>query len=44
MVINISIHDSFKNYSYHNVFNKKNISTFDLVKLFLYLGNTLANV
>ena len=44
MVINISIHDSVENYSCHNVFNIKNINTFDLVNFFLYLGNTLANV
>ena len=31
MVINISIHDSVKNYSCHNAFNEKNINTFDVV-------------
>ena len=31
MVINISIHDSIENYSCHNVFNKNNINTFDVL-------------
>ena len=31
MVINISIHDSVENYSCHNVFNKNNINTFDVL-------------
>ena len=31
MVINITIHDLVKNYSCRNVFNKKNINTFDVL-------------
>ena len=31
MVINIDINDSVKNYSCHNVFNKKNTNTFDVL-------------
>ena len=31
MVINIDINDSVKNYSSHNVFNKKNTNTFDVL-------------
>ena len=31
MAINITIDDSVKNYSCHNVFNEKNISTFDVL-------------
>ena len=32
MAINISIHDSVKNYSCDNVFNEKIINTFDVLK------------
>ena len=31
MAINISTHKSIKNYSYLNVFNKKNINTSDIL-------------
>ena len=31
MAINISIDDSVKNYSCHNVFNEKNVNTFDVL-------------
>ena len=31
IVINIDINDSVKNYSCHNVFNKKNTNTFDVL-------------